>query len=70
MTLWQLSADEGVDVCERGARDGAHRFVGEEALVRGDEHVGEGEQPGKHIVIEDLVGEISEEEIASAVMSR
>ena len=31
--------------------------------MAGDEHVGEGEQAGEHVVLDDLVGQVLEEEI-------
>jgi hypothetical protein len=32
--------------------------------VGGDEHVREGQQPGEHVVLDDLVGQVLEEQVA------
>ena len=46
------------DVRERRLCDRAQRLPREEALVPGDEDVGERQQPREHIVLNDLRGEI------------
>jgi hypothetical protein len=37
--------------------------IGEEGLVPGDEHVGEGEQPREDVVVDDPVGQVLEEQV-------
>ena len=49
--LHQIGLDGGAvgdarGVVERGAGDGVERLASEKALVRGDDHVGKGEQAG------------------------
>ena len=40
-----------------------HRFVCEERLVSGDDHVGERQQPGERVVLQDVRGQVFEEEL-------
>lgn len=42
-------------VAECGLGDRRQRLTGEEALVCGDQHVGERQQAGEHIVVDDFV---------------
>ena len=55
---------EAGDVAEGGFGDVGQSLVGEEGLVAGDQHVGEGEEPGEDVVAEDVVRQIPEEQIA------
>ena len=43
--------------------DVAQRLTGEEGLVAGDQDVGEGQQALEHVVLDDLRGEILEEQV-------
>ena len=43
-------------------RDVAQGLAGEEGLVRGDEHVGEGQQARQHVVLQHLVRQVLEED--------
>ena len=55
---------EGRHVAERGLGDVGHGLFREERLVAGDEHVGKGQQPREGIVLNDVAGQVLEEEIA------
>ena len=51
-------------ILQRDLGDVEQRAVGQESLVTGDEHVGQGQQARKDIVVHDAVGEILEKEVA------
>lgn len=52
------------NVLQRGGGDVGERLAGEKALMRGQQHVGERNQPRQHIVIHHLRGEILEKVLA------
>ena len=47
---------------EGGFGDFAEGVIGEKGLVAGDEDVGEGEKPGKHVIRQDVGGVVGKEE--------
>ena len=52
------------DVLERRVGDVAHGFAGEEGLVGGDDDVGEREEAGEGVVVDDFVGLVLVEVVA------
>ena len=52
----------GLGVGDGDAGDFGEGFLGEEGLMGGDEDVGEGEEAGEFVVVEDLAGEVLEED--------
>lgn len=57
-----LTPLEGADVRQGCVGDVGQRFASEERLVRCNEHIGEGEETGQHVVLQDLVGEVAKED--------
>ena len=53
-----FSALEDLRVFQRGLRDGGKSLIREEGLVRGDHHVGEGQEPRGDGMLQDLVGAV------------
>jgi len=43
--------------------DIVQRLGGEKALVTGDQHIGEGQEAGEDVILNDLLGQILEEQI-------
>ncbi len=58
-----LAGTHGQHVRQRRFRDRVQRLAGQERLVRRDEHVREREEPGKHVVVDDLVTAVLEEQV-------
>ena len=55
---------ESVDVGQRRGGYRAQRLFGEEGLVARDQHIGEGQQPRKNVVVQYLAREVSEKQVA------
>ena len=60
--LW-IACRPAVDVVERGRGNGVQRLAGKEGLVGSDDHVGESQQAGQHIVLQRQVGAVLEEQL-------
>lgn len=61
--ILRIACRPAVDVVQRGRGDGIQRFAGEKRLVRGDDHIGEGQQARQHIVLQRLVGAVLEKQL-------
>src|ERR671918_2223621 len=55
---------EARDVLQGSGGDPTDRLLGEEGLVRGDEHVRERQQSSEHVVPDDFLREVLEEEVS------
>ena len=58
-----LSGEEAGDVLDGRARDVVQRLFGQERLMRRDQHVRHRDQPRERVVVDDVAGEILEEDV-------